>query len=72
MKKVDAVLRVAMHYLLSLDVAQIVLQYLFTQQVYERLNILSHFIHILTLSELTKVNLGESCLKELYVEFITI
>lgn len=61
-----------MHNLLSLDVAQIVLQYLLAQQVYKRLNILSHFIHILTLCELTKVNLGESCLEELYVEFITI
>jgi hypothetical protein len=72
LEKVDAVLWIAMHYLLSLDVREVVFQNLLTQQVYKRLNVFSHFVHILTLGELTEVNLRESCLEKLNVEFITI
>jgi hypothetical protein len=72
LEKVDAVLWIAMHYLLSLDVREVVFQNLLTQQVYERLNVFGHFVHILTLGELTEVNLRESCLEKLNVEFITI
>ena len=65
-------LRVAMHDFISLNVAEIVFQNLLPKQVYERLNVLCHFVHILTLGELTKVNLREGSLEKLDVELIAI
>lgn len=64
-------LGVAMDDLLSLDVGEIIFQNLLTKEVDERLNILRHFVHILTGSQLTEVDLGERSLEELDVKFIT-
>ncbi len=60
-----------MHNLLSFDVWKVIFQNLLTKEVDERLNILRHFVHILTRSQLTKVDLWERSLEKLDVEFIT-
>lgn len=71
LEKVDAVLRVAIDYLLTLDVTQVILKDLFSEQIDERLNVFCHLCNILACSQLRKIYLRECSLEELNVEFIT-
>lgn len=71
LKKIDAMLWVAVHNLNAFDMAQIVLQDLLSKKVDERLNVFGHLFHILTGCKLREIYLRESCLKELNVELIT-
>jgi hypothetical protein len=71
LKEVYAVFRVAIDYLLSLDVAEVILEDLLTQKVNERLNVFCHFTNVLTCCQLREINLRESSLEKLNVEFVT-
>ena len=51
--------------------AQIILKDLLTKKVNERLNIFCHLCHILSGSQLWKIDFWESSLEKLDVEFIT-
>lgn len=55
---------------LSLDVAEIILKYLLTKKVNERLNVFGHLSNILPSRQLGEINFRESCLEELNVELI--
>lgn len=56
---------------LSLNVAEIILKYLLTKKVNERLNVFGHLSHILPSRQLREINFRESRLEELNVELIT-
>ena len=58
--------------LFSSDVREVIFQNLLTKQVDERLNILCHFVHILSSCQLTKVNLWECSLEELNIKLVAI
>lgn len=62
---------VTVHDFLSLDVAEIILKYLLTKKVNERLNVFGHLSHILPSRQLREINFRESRLEELNVELIT-
>lgn len=63
-------LRVAIHDLFTLDVTQIMLEYLLFEKVYERLNVFGHLAHILSSIQLGKIDFREGSLEELDVELI--
>ncbi len=71
LEEVDAMLGVAIDYLLSADVRQIILQDLLAEQIDQRLNVLCHLGLVLASRQLREVYLGESRLEELDVELIT-
>jgi hypothetical protein len=71
LKEVDAVLWVPVHDFFSLDVAEIILKYLLTKKVNERLNVFGHLSNILSSRQLREIDFRESCLEELNVELIT-
>jgi len=71
LKEVDAVLWVPVHDFLSFYVAEIILKYLLTKKVNERLNVFGHLSHILTSRQLREIDFWEGCLEELNVELIT-
>ena len=62
---------VPVHDFLSLDVAEIILKYLLTKKVNERLNVFGHLSHILPSRQLREIDFRESRLEELNVELIT-
>lgn len=64
-------LGVPIDYLLTLDVTQVILKYLFSEQINERLNVFCHLCNILTRGQLREIYLRECGLEELNVEFIT-
>ena len=63
-------LRVSIHNLLSLNVAQVVFKDLFTEQVDESLDVLCHLLHVLARCELAEVYLRERSLEELDVKLV--
>jgi hypothetical protein len=65
------VLRVSIDYLLALNVTEVILKDLFPEQINERLNVLCHLPDVLPRGQLREVDLRESRLEELDVEFVT-
>ena len=63
-------LRVSIHNLLSLNVAQVVFKDLFTEQVDESLDVLCHLLHVLARRELAEVYLRERSLEKLDVKLV--
>ena len=63
-------LRVSADDLITTDVLQVVLQDLLRKQVDQSLDILSHFLLVVSLLEGAEVDIRESCLEKLNVEHV--